>query len=727
MTPMSPLPVGTVFTALTFGAVWVAWAIVKLVILIYGGDRSKSFYDDDDDDEIKRTLDVPTTAESAVQLGALDGSEDDDTEEKEEAAKEEAAPIVAVDAKPVAKPAASGHGHGAMVLPVAATLPSIEAMLRDWAQLGVIFLYCWINEYMPLFPPSGKTSNLDHFWFVTLIFLGSAAMTFAPAKDNGLLNRIQTEEWKGWMQFMFLAYHYYHQSETYNAVRVFISCYVWMTGFGNFSFFYLKRDFSSVRMWQMLWRLNFTVFWLCLLMGNSYILYYICPLHTFYFLVVFTTMYIGSSLNHKLWPMRIKLMLLGAIIFIVWEFDAVYVTLFGLVLPTTPMIGAKHGALHEWHFRTALDHWDTYFGMLFALNFPSMVKWLNGLENRDVTSKRSEYGIKVAISLICIVATMVWATTIFPMKKFAYNHNHPYFFMVPLLSYIWLRNCSKWARGYNAEMLVKMGKVTLETYLLQHHAWLSSNAKTLVVLVPGWPQVNTLVVTTIYILLAQKLFRLTISLRARHIPNEPRACLRYGVVLWATLGAIFALALGITLVHRADFLHIAIFQIAVGLIATLAIFCVLSAASSSPLAALEGGCGALTRSLPLVLIASTIVFAGAVVLGWIIPNPHANDLTIITPSGLDGLKVLPAGADNFGDPKLGLWAVVLAGLIIIFGDNMIGLARLFTCICGGKYPTKAESYDALNASIMRKTEEKRLLSFAACSRAPTPEAPDAQV
>ena len=28
--------------------------------------------------------------------------------------------------------------------------------------------------------------------------------------DSSILNRDQTEEWKGWMQFMFLLYHYYH-------------------------------------------------------------------------------------------------------------------------------------------------------------------------------------------------------------------------------------------------------------------------------------------------------------------------------------------------------------------------------------------------------------------------------------------------------------------------------------------------------------------------------------
>ena len=84
----------------------------------------------------------------------------------------------------------------------------------------------------------------------------------------------------GWMQFMFLLYHYYHAEDVYNAIRIMITCYVWMTGFGNFSFFYMKRDFGLVRVLQMLWRLNFLVAMLCLVMGNTYILYYICLLHT---------------------------------------------------------------------------------------------------------------------------------------------------------------------------------------------------------------------------------------------------------------------------------------------------------------------------------------------------------------------------------------------------------------------------------------------------------------
>jgi len=50
------------------------------------------------------------------------------------------------------------------------------------------------------------------------------------------------------------------------------------------------RDFGLARVLQMVWRLNFLVGLLCLVTGNSYILYYICPLHTFYFFVVYAFM-----------------------------------------------------------------------------------------------------------------------------------------------------------------------------------------------------------------------------------------------------------------------------------------------------------------------------------------------------------------------------------------------------------------------------------------------------
>ena len=73
-------------------------------------------------------------------------------------------------------------------------------------------------------------------------------MHTAPSK---LLNRHQTEEWKGWMQVVFLLYHYFEAKELYNAIRVFIAAYVWMTGFGNFSYYWVRKDFSPGRFCQV--------------------------------------------------------------------------------------------------------------------------------------------------------------------------------------------------------------------------------------------------------------------------------------------------------------------------------------------------------------------------------------------------------------------------------------------------------------------------------------------
>lgn len=46
---------------------------------------------------------------------------------------------------------------------------------------------------------------------------------------------------------LFLLYHYFEAKEVYNAIRVFIAGYVWMTGFGNFSYYYKTGDFAFPR------------------------------------------------------------------------------------------------------------------------------------------------------------------------------------------------------------------------------------------------------------------------------------------------------------------------------------------------------------------------------------------------------------------------------------------------------------------------------------------------
>lgn len=60
-----------------------------------------------------------------------------------------------------------------------------------------------------------------------------------------------------YVQVLFLMYHYFAATEIYNAIRVFIAAYVWMTGFGNFSYYYIRKDFSLARFIQACFILPF--------------------------------------------------------------------------------------------------------------------------------------------------------------------------------------------------------------------------------------------------------------------------------------------------------------------------------------------------------------------------------------------------------------------------------------------------------------------------------------
>jgi hypothetical protein len=387
--------------------------------------------------------------------------------------------------------------------PFVGTIDCFANITTELFRCGLIMALTYICEKHWVFPHSGKEYSRDLFMFVLILFFGYAFYTIKPIHDLSLLGREQTEEWKGWMQFIFLLYHYFHAEEVYNSVRVMITCYVWMTGFGNFSFFYTKQDFGWLRVVQMMWRLNFAVLLLMWTHGNTYILYYICPMHTFYFLMVYATMYLFSSVNHTKWGIRVKLMVLGVLIYIIWDINnGLFDTIFSF-LGTESIIGAKAGSVWEYYFRTSLDHWSSFLGMIFALNFPLAEQYFYKAR-----------GWPLAFAAVVIGSVTVWwFVTFYTLEKASYNLTHSYFAIIPLTSYIFFRNITPGIRSGVSMSLHDLGKTTLETYLLQHHIWLTSNAKTLLTITPGHPWINFALATMLFFTVSKELYRITMSLR----------------------------------------------------------------------------------------------------------------------------------------------------------------------------------------------------------------------
>jgi hypothetical protein len=169
---------------------------------------------------------------------------------------------------------------------------SVLLLSQESAVASAIFLFAFAWEYFPLFASTERTWNADDFTFYALLFFAMTFGSLTKVKDASMLNRLQTEEWKGWMQWLFIMYHYCAAASIYNVIRVFICAYVWMTGYGNFIYFTTTSNFCLGRFIHMMWRLNFAVLMLMLVMNKSWIVYYICPLHTFYFCMTFLVAFI---------------------------------------------------------------------------------------------------------------------------------------------------------------------------------------------------------------------------------------------------------------------------------------------------------------------------------------------------------------------------------------------------------------------------------------------------
>lgn len=375
---------------------------------------------------------------------------------------------------------------------------------------AILLLAVFGDRWEPSYPRNDN-HNMTLFWIGHAILLVAtiATWTRVPPRNGSsrvtLLSRPQTEEWKGWMQFAFIMYHYYRAWSAYNWIRVFVSSYVWMTGFGNFLYFDKKKDFSIERMVSMFIRINYFPLLLSWSTGVPLDLYYVVPLHTVGFFMTLITCWIAIKFETVLGMSYIQSRC-GAILLCLIVHVAFY---------ETSAVDMLLYFSEEIHLRFQIDKYSAWIGIVCGLlmgKASEYMTWAYGSVDRPHVQWMQRI---LGAGLIA----MWYYGFGFIDDKHVYNPMNPYVFILALLGWLMIRNSSKYLSECHSTFLEFLGRNTLETYVLQFHLFMNHAVQQIPIIIPNSGAdgsmicriLNMLVCGTIFVYVAIHARKVTVS------------------------------------------------------------------------------------------------------------------------------------------------------------------------------------------------------------------------
>ena len=219
----------------------------------------------------------------------------------------------------------------------------------------------------------------------------------------------------------------------------------------------------------------------------------------------------------------------------------------------------------EWRTRWNLDAYSFMIGMFFAL-FVSILKMFNLIDNSDenqieleessteLRDKRREKSLPKYIKLFFILTSVTGLVsyvvfsnlcrtkegcnryisyiTVIPVRdlnicfNWANNFLIYFEFSFKIISFIILRNTIDFLSDKYSLFFRWLGKISFELYVSSYHIWLAADSNGILVLLPGYPVLNVLIATLVFICVAHELNKITKVLSQYFVPNNWRTCLR---------------------------------------------------------------------------------------------------------------------------------------------------------------------------------------------------------
>nr|XP_042713019.1 N-acetylneuraminate 9-O-acetyltransferase isoform X3 [Chrysemys picta bellii] len=380
--------------------------------------------------------------------------------------------------------------------PVTNTSPvsTLETLLYSFFKLGLIMAYFYLCDRANLFMKENKFYTHSSFFIPIIYILVLGVFYTENTKETKMLNREQTDEWKGWMQLVILIYHISGAS-------------------------------------TVLFRLNFLVVVLCIVMDRPYQFYYFVPLVTVWFMIIYATLAVWPQIVQKkangncFWHFGLLLKLISLLmcIYFLANSQGVFEKIFSLWPLSTCF--ELNGNVYEWWFRWKLDRYVVFHGMMFAFIYLALQKRQVLLEGKgEPLFSNKISNVLLFISVVCFLTYSIWASSC--KNKTECNELHPSVSVVQILAFILIRNIPGYARSVYSSFFAWFGRISLELFICQYHIWLAADTKGILVLIPGNPMLNIIVSTFIFVCVAHEISQITNDLAQMVVPKDNATLLR---------------------------------------------------------------------------------------------------------------------------------------------------------------------------------------------------------
>lgn len=403
------------------------------------------------------------------------------------------------------------------------------------ATLGIILAYFYLCDRTNFFMKENKYYSEFSFWIPVGYVFALGLFFTEDSRFTKVLNRDQTDELKGWMLLVILIYYMTGADRVMPIqmhIKVLISAYLFLNGYSHFTFMWQTGNAGIVRFLQVMFRTNFITVILCFCMNRPYQFYYFVPLISFWICMVYfllalppqiTSQSVESNGYHYLY-LVIKIVGILSVVTILYMSEVFFERIF-VTRPWKALFVTTDDDIHDWWYQWKLDRYTITYGMIFAAIFH--IAQRNNIFDDNNHGNLFSRRVSLIGTLAAILGVGLYTSFSFICRnKLDCDEIHSYIVFIPIIGYLVLRNISGILRTRYSTFFAWFGRISLELFICQYHIWLAADRHGVLVLLPGFPTMNMIITTFIFVCASHEVHRLTQVLLPYAIPSDWKLALR---------------------------------------------------------------------------------------------------------------------------------------------------------------------------------------------------------